>query len=258
MAPPNFTLDAPPMPSMPPEPLPSQPRWRKRLRAACLLSLAALGPGFLCAMGPDIGGLWASGLRWGVGPVVTAVICISGWLLTTPDPTNSTWLRASRLVIRASLVTTVLDWLLGLAIVEGLFPLGDGRVTIGTLRLLSAFFGLIGGVAAFGYCARLADRLGDRVLRVNFNVLKWIVGILLAVMAIAMIASFPEAAQSYATQGGPSPGRDPEARRLGHKIAWFCLSASSSAWWAWLMYRLFRRLRLPDSTGRSRTESQRQ
>ena len=230
---------------MPPAPLPAQPRWRKRLRTACLLSLACVPLVFLSLVSPDILGPFAAGFRWGAAPVVAAVAWVSAWLLTTPDPTDGSWLRASRWVIRASAVTQAVYCLLWLLMGAGICPSASGPVALATLILLLALFSMVGGVAAWGYRARLADRLGDRALRANFNVWKWIVGVLLVVSALGAIAFWPESAERYALHGTFAPPRDPEVRQLGHKIGWFCLCAGACTWYGWLIRRLMRRLRLP-------------
>ncbi|MBS3733939.1 MAG: hypothetical protein KGY99_03325 [Phycisphaerae bacterium] len=234
-------------------PLRPMPAASPREAAAWLRRLAIGAWGYLALMPVVVVGMvaeWMLGVAhpaaaYGTRPFTAVIALAAAWLLTMNEPKSRGWMRLRRWVVRLGAMLELTTWYLYLAI-AGAAPVHQ---QINPYTLAAVYLGakLTGGLCLLvelSYLRALARRLGDVVLRKNFTVLLWTIGILTA-LGFGLIhlwnwptevANIVDAAREAHSQPHVPPGMRDIAFPLG-------LIAALSSYFGWLMWRLGRRMR---------------
>lgn len=232
-----------PMPIAPPE---IAAAWLRRMSIGPLIALVTLPLGFL---GWSI--IVFSGNRWaylaaaaGLYPLLAIATAFATWLETSPEPGNPYWMFPLRLVARlgilAGIATTAL---IGCG---ALFHLPQDVLKPVTSAYILAQFVLTAGlIGASWYLSHLARRLGDRALKRNFGVLKWLGAIGFVLTLRSCLMHWPAYYESTLRriQEGMWPAASAQTASHTGLYIWFLIMAIFLIWFAWLYWRLFRRLR---------------
>ncbi len=176
-----------------------------------------------------------------VFPVFSVIGVIVLWLTTSPEPGNPYWLIYLRWATRAGILMGLAWQIVRIGVLHSpLMTAEDFAAPYGLLILA----GSAGSAADMWYCSRLGRRLGDRILRISFGILKWIFGLFFVLTAFSAAYDWEKfcgdqayflthAGQYWATA----------YRTWTFLLVWTGIYLFLGLLFGWLQWRLWRRLR---------------
>lgn len=184
---PNDVPDYGPMHPMPIAGREKVLRWLGRIRTGALLHLALIVLGVLVylSMRPWSGKPTVVLPPWLTQPVFLVGALVALWLVTTPEPENSGWLRRRRWIVRIGYGVSLI-LMVTMQITEG-GHVSQTRQVPPLLASISTAVWLANAVVILSYYRQLAVRLRDSLLRKNYTVLFGIVLVLAGLLALLLI-----------------------------------------------------------------------
>jgi len=119
-------------------------------------------------------------LLLGILPPMAVISTMGLWLISTPDPQNTSWLRKRRWLVRASVVVALSYEVARLICMGLLWVSAAPESHVAMAYYLVAVLAMAGSVAGLWYLRELARAIKDRFLRVVFSVLMWLLLVLLS------------------------------------------------------------------------------
>ena len=230
-----------PMPVAPPE---IAAKWLERVRLGNLLSLAFIPLSFCMGL-PTM--LWGAPIPVGstcAQLFVTSLYVMPVWLSTAGEPGRPGWLVYLRWAARAGWIFALVLPVLRLSIGGVLQVSFATDYQLASTHAFLEFASLACGLAAVIYLLRFSDRLGDRVLRINFAIFKWIWVVRVVVAGILMLADHRGVIQEqmdgiHRQFDAPTPWQP----KTGVLLGWLAFYAATGIWGVWVILRFMRRLR---------------
>ena len=227
------TLPLDPMPIAPPD---IAAAWMRRLATGALLGLILLAFGFCTSLLTASVPSFYETISVFVYPLSSVIGVVVLWLITSPEPGNPYWLVYLRWAARAGILIGLVEQIVHIGVLHSpLMTAEDFAAPYGLLILASS----VGWVMGTWYDARLSGRLGDRVLQRNFGALKWISGVAVAGMVIYALVDWQGFCESNLKKLSSSSLYSAKSLMFG----WVCFTLPLSAYFGWLQWRLWRRLR---------------
>ncbi len=167
------------------------PEWGNKLTAGAKLALlgVVLGMAHSAAFNLLPATRWA--LLLGVIPAMAVIYAISGWLISTPDPRDASWLAKPRWAIRVAIVINLASTGLRLifmgllkwdVVAESHIVLAHGIVGV---------LGTAGMAGSFWYDRELTGALKDRLLRKISSIFMWLALLFVPVLVALLFSSDP-------------------------------------------------------------------
>lgn len=228
------------MPDAPPEIVAA---WVERIAKGALLGLWLL-PFAFCHF---LMALWGFIPRWLsialITPVLYVIQIIIAWLLTSPDPGDARWSACLRWGARMGPLAWLIVDLILLVPVLGLKVTPEITTYLALAYSALRLMYLALGAAGFWYLSRLAWRVRDRALRINFSVLKWTLGVVAVAGFLMKVISWGRSLRGDIVELHKAWNWQPPAQTAASVCFWVVFLLVFGGYYVWLQWRLWRRLR---------------
>jgi len=222
-------------------------RWLERVR---LGALCGLGVAICCATQLAVYTvLWVAGVTpwprpsYAVAYAIGIVEGVVAWVLVSSEPRNLRWLWPWRWILRLAAATIVLSCAVFMVAYGFFWPVPPKSTGADGVWERAWMYGTVGcWMLFFWYLKKLAHRLGDVGLRRNFNVLVWMLGVLLLIGLLVLTCNAQAHDECVESASEPPPAKA-NPRPDGSAVMPIGFRMALYTWMGWLMWRLSRRLK---------------